>query len=120
MGSRDAVVAAARRSDLDRRGFPAPASTDLPARLAELAGLAGAGHPAVDVTVEAAPSSDPYEPLVVVRPAGGRTTADRDVLLAAGAVAERLAALGWAERLRADPTAAPAGAVLALATTGRP
>ena len=111
LGSRDAVAAATRRSDGDQRGFPSPA-TEPSTRLAELVELAGHGHPAVDMSVERS--------LVVVRPAGGRTSTDRDVLLAAGAVAERLSALGWAEHVDVDPAGAPPSAVLSLTFNSRP
>lgn len=111
LGSRDAVAAATRRCDRDLRGFPTPVD-ELPTRLAKLVELAGHGYPAVEPGVE--------HSVVVVRPAGDRTATDRDVALAAGAVAERLAALGWAERLNVDATGTPPGAVLALTITSRP
>jgi len=111
LGSRDAVAAATRRSERDRRGFPSPAA-EPSTRLAELVELAGHGYPAVQLSVERS--------LVHVRPADRRTATDRDVLLAAGAVAERLAALGWAEQLDIDPTGTPPGAVLSLTVTNRP
>jgi coenzyme F420-0:L-glutamate ligase/coenzyme F420-1:gamma-L-glutamate ligase len=102
LGSRDAVAAATRRSERDLRGFPTPVD-ELPTRLAKLVELAGHGYPAVEPGVE--------HSVVVVRPAGDRT--------AAGAVAERLAALGWADRLDVDATSTPPGAVLALTITSR-
>nr|MBA3720180.1 coenzyme F420-0:L-glutamate ligase [Nocardioidaceae bacterium] len=110
LGSRDAVAAATRRSERDLRGFPTPVD-ELPTRLAKLVELAGHGYPAVEPGVE--------HSVVVVRPAGDRTATDRDVALAAGAVAERLAALGWADRLDVDATSTPPGAVLALTITSR-
>ncbi len=113
LGSREAVHAAARRGPADARGFAAGAPAGLlSGRLRELARAAGSGVVAVEVSV-----TDGPPPTATVLPAGGRGCRDADVLLAAGAVAERLLALAWADRVALVEADRAPGAVLALRAT---
>ena len=111
LGATDAVLAAVRRSTGDARGFAANPA-DPAALLAGLAGLAAGEDDAVSVTVTG--------PALVARPGTGRAPADPDVLLAAGAVAERLCVLAWAHGLAPVATTVPDGAVSAWTLHQRP
>ncbi len=110
LGSREAVHAATRRGPGDASGFAAGAAEGLRGdRLRELAGAAGMGLAAVEVSVTEGPP-----PTATVRPAQGRGARDPEVLLAAGAVGERLRALAWADRIALVTADRAPGTVLAL------
>jgi len=108
LGSADAVAAAVRRGTGDRRGFAIPPA---PATLGDLAASAAMGHP----QVSAQTGVNEHGPVVLIRAAPSRAPTEAAVLLAAGAVAERLRTLGWVAGLQLVAVPAPADAVCAVA-----
>lgn len=113
LGAAEAVTAAVRRAPGDRRGFAddaVAAGRPVLDVLGELAAAAVDGQPRVSARV--VDSGDGSQVVIDTSPAG--TGADTDLLVAAGAVAERLRVLGWAAGLRLVSVHPPPGAVCAL------
>ncbi len=96
LGTAAAVAAAVRRGTGDGRGFARPAAAADLAHLAEIVEIATDGHP----EVTAMPVDGAEVPTIAIVPALTAGATETAMLMAAGAVAERLQVVGWAAGLR--------------------